>query len=76
MSSSYEALRSLSNKSLHVIIRGGGLDALPHRIRCLGPWQGLYGGEINRLKAQYRLQVAEQGFCVVYEHLASFSAER
>ena len=42
--------------------REGG-DALPHRIRCLGPWQGLSGGAIDRLKAHYRLQVAEQGFC-------------
>ena len=76
MNSSYEAVRSVSDKSLHVIFREGGFDALPHRIRCLGPWQGLSGGAIGRLKAHYRLQVAEQGFCVVYQHLASFSAER
>jgi hypothetical protein len=73
---SYEAVRSVTDKSLHVIFRAGEFDALPHRIRCLGPWQGLSGGHLDRLKAHYRLQLAEQGFCVVYQHLASFSAER
>jgi hypothetical protein len=72
----YEAVRSVNDKSLHVIFNEGAFDALPQRIRHLGPWQGLTGGDINLLKLHYRLQLAEQGFVVVHQHLASFSAER
>jgi hypothetical protein len=74
--SHYEAVRAGHDKSLHVIFLAGGFDTLPQKIRALGPWQGLSGGDIERLKPHYRLQLAEQGFCVIYQHLASFSAER
>jgi hypothetical protein len=70
----YEVVRSVNDKSLHVIFNEGGFDALPQRIRQLGPWQGLTGGDIASLKLHYRLQVADQGFVLVYQHLADFSA--
>jgi len=74
MSSRYDARRSVTDKSLHVIYAAGTFDRLPTPIRCLGPWQGLSGGDIDRLKPHYRLLIAEQGFVLVYQHLAAFSA--
>jgi hypothetical protein len=58
-----------------VIFPGDGFAKRPDRIRQLGPWQGLSGGDINSLKPHYRLQLAEQGFVIVYQKLAAFSAE-
>ena len=71
----YEAVRSVNDKSLHVIFHDDAFSALPDRIRQLGPWQGLSGGDINSLRAHYRLQLAEQGFVLVYQHLATFTPE-
>ena len=73
MSSRFEAVRPVSDKSLHVIFRAGEFDTLPDRIRNLGPWQGLSGGIVDELRPHYRLQLAEQGFVIVYQHVASFS---
>lgn len=70
----YEAVRSNTDKSLHVFFHDGTFDALPDRIRQLGPWQALSGGDMSSLKPHYRLQLAEQGFVVVYQQLATFSA--
>ena len=72
----YEVVRSTNDKSLHVIFDAGTFDALPQRIRQLGPWQGLTGGETRSLKLHYRMQLAEQGFAVVHQHLANFAAEK
>jgi hypothetical protein len=72
----YEVVRSVADKSLHVIFNDGAFALLPDRVRHLGPWQGLTGGEIDGLKLHYRLQLAEQGFVLVYQQLASFSAEK
>jgi hypothetical protein len=72
----YEVVRSVNDKSLHVIFNEGGFEALPQRVRHLGAWQGLTGGDISSLKLHYRLQLAEQGFAVVHQHLADFSAEQ
>ena len=69
----YEVVRSVEDKSVHVIFRAGTFDDLPARIKRMGPWQGLSGGEIEHLKPHYRLQLAEQDFAVVYQHLATFS---
>ena len=74
MDERYEALRSVSDKSLHLIFVQGGFAALT-RIRQLGPWQGLSGGEIMRLKVYYRLQRAKQNFVVVYQQVAAFSVQ-
>jgi hypothetical protein len=34
----------------------------------VGPWQGLSGGAVEDLKPHLRLQLAEQGFALVYQH--------
>ena len=72
----YEAVRSVNDKSLHVIFNEGTFDALPQRIRSLGPWRGLTGGDFASLKLHYRLQLKEQGFVVVHQPIAAFSAEQ
>jgi hypothetical protein len=69
----YEVVRSVEDKSVHVIFHEGTFDTLPARIKHMGPWQGLIGGEINQLKPHYGLHLAEQGFVVVYQHLRDFS---
>lgn len=69
----YEVVRSVEDRSVHLIFREGPFDDLPAPIKHMGPWQGLSGGAIERLKPHYRLQIAEQGFVVVYQHLATFS---
>src|SRR5207244_1345308 len=63
----YDVVRSNTDKSLHIIFVDGSFDDLPHCIRKLGPWQGLTGGEANSLRLHYQLQMAEQGFVVVYQ---------
>jgi hypothetical protein len=71
----YDVVRSVSDKSLHLIFAEGRFDALPDRVRHLGPWQGLTSGDYSRLKPHYRLQIDEQGFTVVYRPVGAFSAE-
>ena len=56
----------MRDKKIHVIFCGS-FDSLPDDIRKLGPWQSLKRGDLDRLKTHYRLQVAEQGFVVVYQ---------
>src|SRR5262249_43960503 len=70
----YEVVRSVEDKSVHMLFHEGTFDDLPARIKRMGPWQGLTGGEIEQLKPHYRLQLAEQGFAVIYQHLRDFSA--
>jgi len=69
----YEVVRSVRDKSLHVIFRAGEFESLLERACCLGLWQGLSGGAVEDLKPHFRLQLALQGFVLVYQHLASFT---
>ena len=71
----YEAARSNTDKSLHIICNDGMFESLPHCVRSLGPWQGLTGGAIETLKPHYRMLLAEQGFVIVYQNLAAFSLQ-
>jgi hypothetical protein len=73
MSTGDEVVRCVRDKNLHVIFRAGEFESLPTRIRSLGPWQGLSGGAVEDLKPHLRLQLAEQGFALVYQNLASFT---
>ena len=56
----YEAVRSVNDKSLHIIFNEGSFNPLPQRIRSLGPWQGLCGDVASLKKPHYRLQLTEQ----------------
>ena len=71
----YEAVRSNTDKSMHIICAEGAFESLPDCVRHLGPRQGLSGGDNAQLKPHYRLQLPEQGFVVVYQKLAAFTAE-
>jgi hypothetical protein len=71
----YQIVRSVRDKKIHVICGDGNFDALPDDIRKLGPWQSLSRGDVERLKTHYRLQLAEQGFVVVHQHMGAFSPE-
>jgi hypothetical protein len=72
----YEIIRSVTDKSLYIIFAEGTFGILPDLVRRLGPWRGLIGGNIISLKPHYRLQLTEQGFVLVYQKLANFSAEK
>jgi hypothetical protein len=66
----YKCWRSNSDKSLHLICREGDFESLPQRVRSLGPWTGSREGAIDK-----RLQIAEQGFTIVHQHVGVFSPE-
>ena len=82
----YKIIRSVSDKQLHIIFEEGPtpINALvtildpfqrvPQQLRALGPWQGHSGGNIQDLKAHYRLLLVEQGFTLIYSPLSNFSA--
>jgi hypothetical protein len=73
----YEVIRSVTDKSLHIIFAEGMFGLLPDVVRRLGPWRSLSGGDIISLKPHYRVQLAEQGFVLVYyQDVVSFSAEK
>jgi len=71
----YEVIRSVNDKSLHIIFPEGTFGVLPDLVRRLGPWRGVIGGQIITLKPHYRVQLAEQGFVLLYQSRAKFSAE-
>jgi hypothetical protein len=71
----YKCWRSNADKSLHLICREGEFESLPQRVRALGPWTGSREGTIDKLKLHYRLQIAEQGFTIVHQHVGLFSPE-
>src|SRR5215470_5162710 len=68
----YKVWRSNKNKSLHLLCAegSGAFNSLPTPIRHLGPWTGGAEGEANQLRRAYRVQLAEQGFVVIYAHVA------
>ncbi|HEY7551222.1 MAG TPA: hypothetical protein VH913_17115 [Hyphomicrobiaceae bacterium] len=71
----YKCWRSGSDKDLHLICREGEFDALPDRIRHLGPWVGSKEGEVERLRPHYRALLAEQDFVIVHRHPYEFEPE-
>ncbi len=71
----FEVMRSVANFSFHVIVRAGEFDQLPASVRHEGPWQIIGRGEMDKLRADYRFQIARQGYAVAYHHISGFSAE-
>jgi len=71
----YEVIRSVSDKSLHIIFVEGTFSVLPEVVRRLGPWRGLIGGTVVSLKPHYRHQLAEQGFVLIHQDVATFSPD-
>ncbi len=71
----YKAWRSGTDTHLHLLCHEGAFDDLPHRVRQLGPWTGSKEGVVKRLKAQYRAQLADQGFVIVHRHAKDLELE-
>jgi hypothetical protein len=73
----YKVWRSNKDKSLHLLCGEGpaAFNALPTAIRPLGPWTGGAEGDVNQLRLAYRVQLAEQGFVVIYAHVAQLQLE-
>jgi hypothetical protein len=60
---------------LHLLCLEDGFDALPDKIRQLGPWMGTHEGNVDQLKLHYRLLMTEQQFVVIYQAADIFSPE-
>jgi len=71
----YQALRSVSDNHVIVICRDGEFDDLPDHIRHQGPWQSLRRGEIDRLKMEYRHDLARHGYVLIRTSVAAFRLE-
>lgn len=71
----YQALRSVSDSHVYVICRDGSFYDLPDYVRHRGPWQGMRRGEIASLKAEYWLDLTEQGFVLLRTTVAAFQSE-
>ena len=49
--------------------------SVPPEVRKQGPWQGMHRGEIDKLKPEYRLALARDGYMLVRCDLAVFKPE-
>src|SRR5215471_7446690 len=55
--------------------RCGSLRSLPAAVRGMGPWTGGPEGAIDRLRLPFRVMINQQGFTVVYAHVAQLELE-
>jgi hypothetical protein len=75
VSPQYQTLRSLSDNHVYLICLDGEFEELPDYIRHQGPWQGMHRGEIDKLKPEYCLALARDGYALVKCELAVFKPE-
>jgi hypothetical protein len=71
----YVALRSHSDKELHLIVPGDNLDAAPPDTRHRGPWIVVKRGPVARLKPRIRHELARTGYVVIVEKMLTFAPE-
>ena len=73
----YQTLRSVSDHHVFVVCRDGTFyEIVPEDVRKQGPWQGQYRGEVERLKPEYRLALARDGYALVKcEHVTHVSLD-
>ena len=71
----YQTLRSVSDHHVFVLCHAGKFYDLPEQVRHQGPWQGMQRGEVERLKPEYRLALARDGYALVTCELALFKPE-
>ncbi len=71
----YQTLRSVSDNHVFVICRHGEFYACPEDVRKRGPWQMMQRGKVERLKPEYRLALARDGYALVTCELAVFKPE-
>ena len=71
----YQILRSVSDNHVFVVCRDGKFYECPEEVRKQGPRQGMQRGEIQKLKPEYRLALARDGYALVTCELAVFKPE-
>jgi hypothetical protein len=73
----YKIWRSNKDKRLHLLCAEGAeaFEALPTAVRGMGPWTGGPEGAIDRLRLPFRVMLNQQGFTVVYAHVAQLELE-
>jgi hypothetical protein len=72
----YQTFRSVSDHHVFVVCRDGTFYGLvPQVVRKEGPWQDQHRGDVSRLKPEYRLALARDGYALVKCELAVFKPE-
>ena len=72
----YQTLRSVFDHHVFVVCRDGTFyELVPPEVRKQGPWQGMHRGEIDKLKPEYRLALARDGYMLVRCELAVFKPQ-
>ena len=71
----YQTLRSVSDHQVFVVCHDGRFYDCPEAVRKQGPWQGMQRGEVERLKPEYRLSLARDGYALVKCEPAEFKPE-
>ncbi len=71
----YQAMRAVRDKSLHVICYEDKFEQLPDEVRHHGLWQGLKRGNVEALKADYRLALARDGYVIVQQSVDVYAPE-
>ena len=70
----FEICRGSIHKDRHVICREDEFyQAVPQEVRCRGPWQVLFRGEVMALRPEYRHALAKDGYCYIETHPVGFS---
>jgi hypothetical protein len=72
----YQILRSVSDHHVFVLCcEGSFYELVPEEVRKQGPWQGQHRGAVEKLKPEYRLALARDGYALVKCELAVFKPE-
>jgi hypothetical protein len=72
----YPSLRSVSDNHVFVVCYDGRFyEIVPEEVRHQGPWQVNRRGDVERLKPEYRLALAQDGYALVKCELAVFKPE-
>ena len=72
----YQCLRSHSDVHVFVVCYADRFfDDVPKHVRDLGPWRGDCRGNVNRLKPEIRVALAQDGYVLVNAPEAVFNPE-
>ena len=75
MTDRYECWRCTKKLKRFVIYPEGRYYDMPQEVRHLGPWTDSRRGDVVRLKPEYRLALARDGYVVIWEATLPFSPE-
>ena len=73
----YQALRSVSDVHLVFVLFDDGsfYELVPDDVRKQGPGRGRQRGDVGKLRPEYRLALARDGYALVKSELAVFKPE-